>query len=353
MNYSRESTVTQGWDDEIDVSDGGAPVPEDVPDHLLKDSHSRVVSKRLIIAVDFGTTYSAVSFVALEEGESTHYLDVTRIRSIQNFPNDWTFGTTDRMKSEVPTEVFYPLDPGFREKEDLEAVEEEDNHAEFPVEPPLVGHNGGSLAVFGYDQDNDHGEDDMPIDETATFRWGYGVHEAWGQLSMHSNPKNRALARFKLLLDDSPMTEAIRNELGETLGHLKKKGIISDPHHVLVDFLTCLLRHTKLELRSFGFDESYRMEIVLCVPAIWRQKACRDMQAALARAMERARFEGVDVGNKSVENLFIVSEPEAAAAYVLETERSVSVRFSDTPCWIQNTLTSFAAGGHIRTIGCR
>jgi hypothetical protein len=74
-----------------------------------------------------------------------------------------------------------------------------------------------------------------------------------------------------------------------------------------------------------GFDDSYSKEIVLCVPAIWTQKACRDMQTAMARAMGQARFEGVDVRNNSIENLFIVSEPEAAAAYVLATERGVSV----------------------------
>lgn len=363
MNNPRASTDTLGREEPRVSSQPNdkEDTPEEIPDNLLEGLDSGILPKRLIIAVDFGTTYSAVSYVALEEGELTPYLELDRIRSIQNFPDDWNFGG-DGMKSEVPTEVIYPLDRGFRENTHLAAADEDDDEdddddqyddqyeyeyededeegdgEELQTNTDVDTHDignaaefngGGDLTIFG--EQNESDEDRMSIDESNSFRWGYGVHEAWALPATHSNPNNQALSRFKLLLDSSPATEAVRNNLRPTLLELETRGIIKNPHHVIVDFLTCLLQHTKSELRTAGFDESYRTEIVLCVPAIWEQKACRDMQTALAKAMEQARFEGVDVENNSIDGLFIVSEPEAAAAYVLATEPQISVRHPSRP----------------------
>jgi hypothetical protein len=69
------------------------------------------------------------------------------------------------------------------------------------------------------------------------------------------------------------------------------------------------------------------LETILCVPAIWSQKACRDMQTAMAIAMGQAGFPGVDVEDNNIDNLFIVSEPEAAAAFVLADSRDISVGY--------------------------
>jgi hypothetical protein len=119
------------------------------------------------------------------------------------------------------------------------------------------------------------------------------------------------LSRFKLLLDSTERTEPIRMRLNETLTQLKNRRIIKDSLDVIVDFLTCLLRHVKTEIEVAGFDDSYKREIVMCVPAIWTQKACRDMHVAMATAMALAGFPGVDIEDKRIENLFIVSEPES------------------------------------------
>ncbi|KAK4240612.1 hypothetical protein C8A03DRAFT_13115 [Achaetomium macrosporum] len=332
MNSSKESTATL----EADVNPivwhppsvmENVLVPEQVPDRLLDGPGVPDLSKRLIMAVDFGTTYSAIAYVALEEGESAGYLDPARIRTIQNYPDDATFGSLDdEMRSEVPTEVIYPLDRDFRKREGLVAGRKEDQPGDVPptgtVEPEALGGPGNRLAIFGPQCNYD--PDQMSIDERTSFRWGYGAHELWGMSATHADPKNKPLGRFKLLLDNSPRTQAIRDELNETLHELKRKRIIKDPHDVIADFLTCLLRHAKSELESAGFDDSYRLETVLCVPAIWSQKACRDMQTAMAKAMGQAGFQGVDVENNSIENLFIVSEPEAAAAFVLAESRDIS-----------------------------
>src|SRR5436853_63185 len=65
------------------------------------------------------------------------------------------------------------------------------------------------LAVFGSDQ-YDHDTEEMSVDEDNTFRWGYEAHEAWGRSSTHVDSHHAPLARFKLLLDDSPRTAAVR-----------------------------------------------------------------------------------------------------------------------------------------------
>jgi len=332
MNISRESTATVAGDDFdaryrpnlVDRAGSGL-----VPEYLLQGTSENVASaKRLIIAVDFGTTYSAVAYVALDEGDDgSAYLDPSRIRTVQNYPDDATFGNLDdQMRSEVPTEVIYPLfDRHFREKaaKGRGTIAESEDESLTLQDEELVGADPG-LAVFGQ-RYGGYDADDMSIDDENSFRWGYSAHEAWGRSATHASANSKPLSRFKLLLDNTPRTERIRADLGRTLGELKTRRIIQKPLDVIVDFLASLMRHAKFEIRRAGFDESYKTEVVLCVPAIWSQKALRDMQGALGKAMTLAGFPGVDSDNNTIDNLFIVSEPEAAAAFVLTNERDISV----------------------------
>jgi len=332
--------------------------PERAPEHLLRGASEDAASvKRLIVSVDFGTTYSAVAYVALDEGDDDRaYLDPSRIRTVQNYPDDATFGNLDdHMRSEVPTEVIYPLDRHFREKaaRGRDAIadsggEDYDNFdpsLPFEDEEPLDPEN--VFAVFGQSHSGD-GAHLMSIDDDDnSFRWGYAAHEAWGRSATHNGANSKPLSRFKLLLDDSPRTAAIRADLGRTLDELKKKRIIRNPLDVIVDFLTSLMSHAKSEIERRGFDDSYKTEIVLCVPAIWTQKALRDMQGALAKAMTLAGFPGIDPDTNTIESLFIVSEPEAAAACVLTNERDISVchsNFEIYPRLWPSSLTSTKPG---------
>jgi hypothetical protein len=310
--------------------DNSNAAPESVPDHLLRDPSEDPLldaRKRLIVAVDFGTTYSAVAYVALGEGEDTAYLDPSRICTIHNYPDDGTSGNLDdQMRSEVPSEVIYPLDRRFRDRAAEDTVYEDAEYEldeSLPFESEQALGLSSRLAVFGHHSIQD--ADLMSVDEDSSFRWGYTAHEAWGRSATHAGANSKPVSRFKLLLDSSPRTETIRADLGSTLTQLKNKKIIEKPLDVIVDFLASLLRHAKSEIESDGFDDSYKTEMVLCVPAIWTQKACRDMQGALAKAMGLAGFPGVDTKNNHIEDLFIVSEPEAAAAFILTSERDISV----------------------------
>ncbi|KAI2609234.1 hypothetical protein GGR54DRAFT_643547 [Hypoxylon sp. NC1633] len=289
--------------------------PEEIPDRLLDDfdNDDDNPPKRLIMAIDFGTTYSAISYVSLSENQCVDNISSADIRSIENYPDDKNKEERSQMKKQVPTEVMYPLDPQFRSRSNL-------NHLT----------NSGANST---DSDDEHG-DAMEVDDTGfdisrlvsdseRFKWGYEMHEAWSRPAIHFRRTNKAMSRFKLLLDESDLTKELRKTLGSTLKELSSKKIVKSKVGVIADFLTCLLRHAKGQLQSLDLYDDYQVEIVICVPAIWTQKACRDMQVALLTAMKSAEFKGLDSSCQAIENLFIVAEPEAAAAFILDTDHTI------------------------------
>ncbi|KAI1425933.1 hypothetical protein F5Y12DRAFT_795159 [Xylaria sp. FL1777] len=292
MSLSRASSATITLED-----------PVSAIDRLLDVVDNGAKSKRLIIGIDFGTTCSAVSFIALAAEEQAEQAPQSRIQSIKNYPEDMNDSAGDPMRLEAPTEVIYPLDRHFRKKARLEAAAQDD--------------------IDQNEQGEDSANDSMDEESSGEFQWGYSVHTAWRFRDTHTDPSTNALTRFKLLLHNDNETETARKHLAPIIKKLREYKIIKSPLDVIADYLTCLLRHTKSELRMQGLYDGYDVEVVLCIPAIWKQQACRDMQTALACALQAAEFETVDIQNNSINNLFIVSEPEAAAAHVLKSYRQI------------------------------
>ncbi|KAG5656912.1 hypothetical protein KAF25_011081 [Fusarium avenaceum] len=332
MSVSRASTQTLGREDAIQYRNQSHD--DSGPEHINLDVLDKIYQgpppKRLIIGIDFGTTYSAVSYVDIPEGCPSESIDPSTIKTIQGYPSGSSFNPNDQMLMEVPTEVIYPLDSHFRDNSLLNHVEPE---TDSESDPDVQHESPDSTFSVPMDDRGPRDEDEdgdisMMTDPSSQFRWGYEVHDLWSIPATHSDNTNQPLSRFKLLLDGSQRTQRIRDDLNDTLVNLKRRKVIKKPLHVIADFLTHLLAHTQSELQKKGFDDSYHREIVLSVPAIWTEKACRDMQSCLAEAMQRANFQNVDIQNNSIENLFIVSEPEAAAAYMLGA--SLRIKHGDT-----------------------
>lgn len=85
-------------------------------------------------------------------------------------------------------------------------------------------------------------------------------------------------------------------------------------HEVIADYLIQIFTHTKKELiEEENFSDTCAVELVLCLPAGWSFAAQRDIQ----RIMEDVAKE-VDFGWRDFEP-FIINEPEAVAAYLLES----------------------------------
>jgi molecular chaperone DnaK (HSP70) len=154
---------------------------------------------------------------------------------------------------------------------------------------------------------------------TKLYFWGYGIQK---EIKRDMDPqKFNRIAKSKLLLDQSEHTEETRDSLAPILKRLKRKGInkIKENEDVIAHYLTELFKHTKKRLQiSREYVEGEPIEHVLCVPASWSQDACRKMQKAMNIATKNAQFGNAD-------DLFLVSEPEASAAFVIGKGRQVFV----------------------------
>jgi hypothetical protein len=141
-----------------------------------------------------------------------------------------------------------------------------------------------------------------------------------------------------LWLDKSEHTASVRAELDPILRRLKRKKVIKENEDVIADYLGRLFMHTKAQLKEEGvISDATPIEHVLTVPAIWTADACRKMQRAMAVAIEQAKF-------GAVENLFLVSEPEAAATYVLsqcKKGNAITVRSYWYNFWLSHIADAF------------
>jgi hypothetical protein len=302
--------------------------PEDVemedPD---SDTDQQAISRHFTVSIDFGTTFSSVSFIALDGPETKRHIHPNQICSIEHYP-DAPLASYEQRR-EVPTESWYPKTALRNDVGDDEPLKRDTGLTpdESSGEDDDSSQLGSQHEIIRIDTPPDSGDDEADDESSKEYFWGYGVQKQLEFPDMN-RAQSRRIAKSKLLLDASPQTAEIRTKLNTTLQVLKKMKVIKEDNDVIADFLEHLFRHTKQQLaRSHGFHVACSVEFVLCVPAIWTRKACRIMQTAMATAISRSGFGAVDSG--SVDNLFIVSEPEAAAAYVLEADTD-DVLVSDT-----------------------
>lgn len=179
---------------------------------------SRQPRTKFIIGLDYGTTFSSVSYVKFDPDNPPVSLRGEQIRSVTHWP-----GAGNRSRNpDVPSESWYL---------------------------------GGQ------------------------FHWGYGTRKAIMESDDDNlDCRNRIIQYAKLLLPgDQKDTRGPRQELKRTLHKAKK-----DEIDVTKDYLFEVLSHTKkfLEGRE-GLDAGCEVELVFCVPAGWPHKAIRTMQEIL------------------------------------------------------------------------
>jgi hypothetical protein len=339
MSDSRESTVTMrglsgapsipgAWnstllDDRMDVD------PPDVGDPLQGTKKE----EPFIIATDFGTTFSSIAFA--RRGPGTR----PEIQVISNYPNDPCFRPYTK-SFQVPTESWYPNKPPVdevpatkpsptkpsvskpvraRDIYDIPSDEDENLEDNASATSELEAEAEEEVEEETGEEAEEEGEAEslLPENETRDFVWGYGIQKEIYE-DMDPTKFNR-IARSKLLLDNSPHTQRVRDELEPVLQRLKEGKIIKENEDVISDFLANLFEHAKAQLKTHhGYTDSTPIEHVLCVPTIWSGEACRKMQTAMGIATRKANF-------GTAENLFLVSEPEAAASYVLKGSKQINV----------------------------
>ncbi len=294
-------------DGDVEMLDATAPLASD---------------KRFIVAIDFGTTFSSVSFLALPRDtglndELNTHIYIDEIQSVVNYPHEPRFGHLPRRK-EVPTEIWYPKKMYL----DLALLDARSPPSDIIILDDSEDEQTPRDQEADEDPDMDMDEDADDEENKKTF-WGYEVQDQL-QFPDTNRNQNRRMARFKLLLDESDLTRKVRLDLEPNLRELRRKKIIREKEDVIADYLKFLFSHAKNELaKSHDFSDACPVEFVLCVPPIWTPKASRIMQKNMERAIRESGFGSVQ--NDSVDNLFIVSEPEAAAAYMLATSTEVLV----------------------------
>ncbi|KAJ5956679.1 hypothetical protein N7501_010958 [Penicillium viridicatum] len=211
---------------------------------------------RFIIGLDFGTTMTSVSYYKLKSGKRPVNVGRNAIKSVTHWPGSGR----DQSRGEVPSEIFY------------------------------LGSN--------------------------EYHWGY---EARRHLKhAHStgtslNASNRLIRLTKLILENPGLDlgrDDALSEVKETLKHLGKT--VED---VITDYLVEVFCYTKKHLKDHEtFRETNPVEFSLATPAGWAMRTSWSMQEIVREAAVKASLcqpsEALD--------LFIINEPEAAAAFALD-----------------------------------
>ena len=131
-----------------------------------------------------------------------------------------------------------------------------------------------------------------------------------------------------MLDEKNDLTNIIRDKMKPVIRNLKRSKLIQNDTDIISDYLTQLFIHTRSELsKTPNFDDNIPIEFVLSLPAVWPSKAYRTMQMAMATAAQRSGLGKLEKG--SLGDLFIVSEPEAAATCVM-AERNNDIHVSFT-----------------------
>lgn len=271
-----------------------------------------------VVAVDFGTTFSSIAFVSYTHEHQRKYIALNQIELIGDYP-DWV--DTNAQIRDVPTELWYP-----------NAGHQKDGTNSFVAEEQMEDQASGSGSDSNDDdnalQSDSESEADMhqseapkgpaSADATPDLFWGYSVARQLDVAQTFDSSKR--VARFKLLLHDGPESEKARALLTETCVMLRKNGLIKDDIDLIAHYLEQLFKHAYLKLVEDGYTEQSKVEFVLCIPAIWKARASRKMQIAMTQAIQRSNFGKLQ--NKSIDNLFIVSEPEAAATAAVQSNKA-------------------------------
>lgn len=125
--------------------------------------------------------------------------------------------------------------------------------------------------------------------------WGYNV-----------KPGEQSFRWFKVFLDPAQLKKQAAEPVVASMRMMEKLQKTVD--EVIVDYMRFLWAYTKADianLKGENWQDTYSMRVVITVPAIWSDVAkTRTKKAAIAAGMGS--------------NIFLVSEPEAAAHAVLK-----------------------------------
>jgi hypothetical protein len=307
----------------------------------IMNSDSNGVTKDFVVGIDYGTTFTSVSYFVYSNADGTRHAKISDVKTIKNWPDDPTCGSAEQ----VPTETWYSKIPLQRSP----LVDQYDDPAS-----SLQLQDGTLEAVPSQDENvdpNDIEENDgMDTDESTEFLWGYTVHYQM-YIARTTRNLNRHIPRPKLMLVNTSYTQKDRLVLRHQLNQLIKKGLIRkygkrhepddrDVRDVIADFLIKVFQHTKEQLVEYeGLRDHCKVDFVITVPTIWSQESSRVLQVCVEDAIRATGFGRLT--NESISNLFIIPEPEAAATFLLGNSHAMLVSFGRPHIYACSRLTCF------------
>jgi hypothetical protein len=307
-------------------------------EHEMDDGRiSNVQKDRMIIAIDFGTTFTSVAYTVIPIGVLPEKVDISHVKCIGNYPGYEPPPGKQDFREDVSTELWYDhgrTGSGGQRSGNISNHGYQSSVCDDEVSSSDDDESGDQESRLQFDDIN--GVKHLAKTQTRATAlsaakqqyWGYEVQQ---KLSVMNAPQDEAqpLTRIKLNLVSNSKTNHIRNEIQSTLTALRKQGIINKDTDIYRHYLTHLLDHTKEQLLSSNdLQQDMPIEFVLCVPAKWPITACRVMQTALEEAVKDVSLS--KNAKDDVCNLFIISEQEAAAECILaEAGSKLYVSFSN------------------------
>jgi hypothetical protein len=296
---------------------------------------------QLLIGIDYGTTFTSVSYVKYSKDDECTAVYPADVSTISNWPED----NPNAHSLQVPTEIWYsstpktrrqdtgtvqptPLVDGSDSSSDSSSDSESDSDCQVGLQndsssPSLAprARRGKSPAIQPPHTNDDQGGD---------MWWGFQC--PYQKFAAHStrNPLNH-IKRNKLALLDTDYTREGRDELVPVVETLLRNGTVrrhgglkSNVQDLATDFFIPVLRHTEEQVRASGdYTANTEVRFALTVPVIFSQESRIVLQWALEEAVRTTGF-GKLVG-RGIDNLFMATEPKAAAAFLLGTSKDLTV----------------------------
>ncbi|KAG4032827.1 hypothetical protein MFRU_006g02900 [Monilinia fructicola] len=283
-------------------------------------------TEKVVIGLDYGTTFTSVSYSIVPINGGNIKGSANSVMSVTSWPMDGEDGE----RRQVPTESWYSSEPVERHLDDADRVLDQNLFDSFEGQHPLM--LGGATGETMHDPEDSEMEDELYVD----FLWGYSVpYQMYKANSTRS--QRRLVKRAKLMLVETEHTNEDRKGLRGTLIGLLKEGIIRrhgkrsktesdmwDAVDPISDYLVKVLQHTKDQLKILhGLTDQTPVDFVMTVPTVWSPEASRVLQTSVKAAIQATAL-GKPGGN-TADNIFLISEPEAAATFLLESSEDISL----------------------------
>ncbi|KUJ10103.1 uncharacterized protein LY89DRAFT_596948 [Mollisia scopiformis] len=297
----------------------------------------------ILIGIDYGTTFTSISYFTYFDGEAVTTIYPSDIATISNWPEDPMRG----LNLHVPTEQWYSSIPINRspttgriepdpEVDGFSSSSEEENENE----PSRLRRSPAPRPDQRLSQilDSSSADDDSSPDLLWGFQCPYQRY-----IAHTTRDYRRHVDRVKLMLLNTEHTKKGREELQPVFEDLIENQLVRNNgiqrpdldcelvQDMITDYLAKIFQHTRQELIARGeYDNKSCVKFALTVPVMFSKISSLVLQWALGEAIRVTGFGTLT--NRNVDNLFLVTEPKAAATFLLGSSKDLTAGATFVVC---------------------